>query len=117
MGTHTNLNGISTRDMKAWLFFRQNGRCILCGEPMSLDTPRHEYGSVTFEHVEPRVKGGAKGRSNLAVSHWECNRLRRDERRLKLFRPAHIRNYPRLWLGWKRSPPQTGYLGFNFSKK
>ena len=101
--------------LKAWLHLRQNGRCILCGEALDLSIPRHQYGSVTFEHVEPKVKGGAHGRSNLAVSHWECNRFRRDERRLKLIRPD-LAVYPRLWLGWQRTPPKQR-LGFQFPKR
>lgn len=110
-----NHRGVPAADLKAWLYFRQGGRCVLCGEAIDLSIPQHQYGSATFEHVKPLVHGGGKGRTNLALSHWECNRLRRDERRLKLLRP-HLDAYPKIWIGWQRMPPRTHALGFNFTK-
>jgi len=73
--------------LKAWLHLRQNGRCILCGEALDLSIPRHAYGSVTFEHVLPRLLGGSVGRSNLALSHKECNHWRGARRILRCVRP------------------------------
>lgn len=73
--------------MKAWLHLRQNGRCVLCGESIDLSVPRHAYGSATFEHVIPKLLGGATGRSNLALSHKECNHWRGARRVLRCVRP------------------------------
>ena len=76
--------------LKAWLHLRQNGRCLLCGEALDLSISRGAYGSVTFEHVLPKLLGGAKGRSNLALSHKECNHWRGSRRLLRCVRPAWL---------------------------
>lgn len=72
---------------KWWSYFLQNGRCILCGEPIFLDADAHSYGGPTIEHKVPVSAGGAAWRHNRGLSHHECNRARGDRRTLQLLRP------------------------------
>lgn len=73
--------------LKAWLHLLQNGRCILCGEAIHLELPRGAYGAPTFEHLNPRTKGGTDSRYNLGLSHAECNHHRGTRLTLKFVRP------------------------------
>lgn len=50
---------------------RQQGRCHICGEPMSWDDPARY---PTWDHIIPRSKGGSNRTANLALAHLTCNR-------------------------------------------
>jgi 5-methylcytosine-specific restriction endonuclease McrA len=88
---------LKKRDVeKLWLLLMQNGRCILCGEPIFTDLPVHTYGAPSVEHKIPINKGGAAWLRNLALSHDECNKWRGDRTVMKCVRPP------------KPSPPERG---------
>lgn len=104
--------------LKLWLFFMQNGRCILCGEPLDLRRGRFSYGGFSYEHKVPRAVGGTDSRFNLAGSHRECNQQRRDEMKLKYARPAEHESpasfgrlplvvAPNVWWSHFRMPPES----------
>lgn len=79
---------MTNQPLKLWLFFMQNGRCVLCGEPLRMDVGRFAYGGLSIEHKLPRAHGGTDSRFNLAASHRECNQLRKDGLSTKCVRPA-----------------------------
>lgn len=72
---------------RAWHILMQNGRCVICGEPLFLDVPHLSYGGFSWEHKVPRSHGGSNGRMNAAGSHRECNQQRRNSAKLKGVRP------------------------------
>lgn len=65
------------RKRKAMLkaFKRQNGRCYLCGEPMSLSNDLKDRRRATADHVIPKSKGGAI-EGNIKAAHEICNTRR-----------------------------------------
>jgi hypothetical protein len=75
---------------KAWHLLLQNGRCVLCGEPLFLELSPHAHGGPTFEHKTPQNAGGAFGRFNRALSHRECNQWRGDRAVLSCVRPPAL---------------------------
>lgn len=87
---------------KAWHVLMQNGRCLLCGEPLFLTLPTRTFGAFSFEHKLPRCAGGEDHRRNLAGTHHECNKGRLDRLILKRFRPEHPVRYPREFEGDRR---------------
>ncbi|WP_310530703.1 HNH endonuclease signature motif containing protein [Novosphingobium sp.] len=48
----------------------QANRCALCGERLGSTKP-------TFEHVQPRARGGRSHR-NIVLTHENCNQRRAD---------------------------------------
>jgi 5-methylcytosine-specific restriction endonuclease McrA len=66
------------------LWLKQAGRCGICGEPMPrgrFDVPHATVWKKkrpTFDHIRPRVKGGADDPSNLQLAHAECNWTKGD---------------------------------------
>lgn len=44
----------------------QNGRCYLCGEPLS-------FSEATRDHIIPLSRSGPHAPSNLALAHGSCN--------------------------------------------
>jgi 5-methylcytosine-specific restriction endonuclease McrA len=70
----TPVEGLDHGAMKVWMWLRQDGKCLLCGEPIDMTIPRNHYGGASTEHKRPVVRGGNNGRGNLALTHWECNR-------------------------------------------
>jgi hypothetical protein len=75
-------------ELRLWLFLRQNGRCLLCGQALDPRVPVQEYGGTSLEHVIPHHAGGTSHRQNLAVSHQECNRRRGRGNTLTVQRPS-----------------------------
>lgn len=69
----------TTKARRPWLYARQQGRCIICAEPMlPLDGPLTDPLSATIEHVIPRASGGTDAAANVALSHYRCNCARGD---------------------------------------
>jgi 5-methylcytosine-specific restriction endonuclease McrA len=83
----TPVEGLDHGAIKVWMWLRQDGKCLLCGEPIDLIIPRNRYGAASTEHKRPMVRGGQNGRDNLAVTHWECNKRRGSGTWLKQVRP------------------------------
>lgn len=82
------VEGLDHGAIKVWMWLRQDGKCLLCGEPIDLTIPRNRYGAASTEHKRPVVRGGNNGRGNLALTHWECNKRRGSGTWLKQTRPA-----------------------------
>lgn len=89
------LVSLSIYHLRAWLYLRQGGRCLLCREPLDPTATPLGLGGTTLEHVIPRSLGGTNDRDNLALSHWECNQARRNDLQLRRKRPgwAHKPRY------------------------
>lgn len=74
------------------LWNSQQGKCALCGQEM----PRHRFetahGAIwkkkrpTFDHIQPRSKGGKDTSENLQLAHADCNK-RKGNRVLMAGRP------------------------------
>lgn len=76
----------------------QDGLCCWCLRPMDDD--------ITWEHIKPKSKGGAKlSRSNLVVAHGKCNSDRGSKSAIPAFEP-----YPRNWRG------KNGYISTKTQK-
>lgn len=61
---------ITSVQRRLWLLQRWGMSCIICGESF------HSLSSVTFEHVKPESMGGTKAWTNIAPSHYNCNKAR-----------------------------------------
>lgn len=55
---------------RMWLIRRWGMCCIICGETF------HTLSTVTYEHIKPESMGGTKAWSNIAPSHFNCNKAR-----------------------------------------
>lgn len=61
------------------LWSKQDGLCAICGKPMPqtrFDVPHATVWKKkrpTFDHIRPRVKGGADDPANLQLAHADCN--------------------------------------------
>lgn len=73
--------------MRLRCYRRQHGLCWLCGEHIDLFQPTHTAGSASWEHVIPACRGGSDRMSNLALTHYECNKLRGDRLIFSIERP------------------------------
>lgn len=60
--------GLLSRNQKWHLWYRQDGRCPVCGEPITRETPAQVH------HIIPRSLGGADKPSNLIILHDNCHR-------------------------------------------
>lgn len=52
--------------LKKKLFIEQDGKCSLCGQPVTVD-------SGNLDHDRPFSKGGENYAFNLTLTHFECN--------------------------------------------
>lgn len=68
----------------------QDGICWLCGEPMDMFQPAHAWGSVSWEHVIPRLLGGSDRPENFVLTHMECNKARGDRFVFRISRPVNV---------------------------
>lgn len=61
-------------------FREQDGRCHLCGEPMTLVRSGKSSGKrfASFDHEVPKSSGGTAHPSNLKLAHRACNSARND---------------------------------------
>ena len=55
------------------VFFRDDYRCWLCGEPTDPTAHQTDPRFPTLDHVLPRSMGGKNTRSNLCCAHKRCN--------------------------------------------
>ena len=84
----------------------QGGICWLCGEPMDMFQPAHAWGSVSWEHVIPRLLGGSDSPKNFVLTHMECNKARGDRFVFRLSRPVSTREMVEM------QSPKQGQIGF-----
>lgn len=54
----------------------QDGKCIHCGETMTLTQQRLGPMDASWEHLVPQAHGGQTYLSNLALAHRQCNHER-----------------------------------------
>lgn len=87
MKPFTPIAGLDHGLAKVWMWIRQDGKCLLCGEPIDLTIPRNQYGAASVEHKWPVSRGGTNGSQNRALTHWECNKRRGTGMWLKQTRP------------------------------
>lgn len=73
-------NAKARRAKREMLFARQDGLCHWCKQPMILTRDRIPGPlSATFEHLQPRSKGGSPWSGNVVVlAHLTCNARRAD---------------------------------------
>ena len=62
-----------TREARESLLNRGNRECHYCGEPLNKKT-------MTVDHKEPTVLGGADHESNMVVACERCNNLKGEDR-------------------------------------
>lgn len=68
------------RNIRKRKFAFQEGRCYLCGEPMSMDVPPNDPMFATFDHIIPLHDGGRRSsRANIKLAHRSCNMKRGRE--------------------------------------
>lgn len=84
----TPIAGLDHGAVKVWMWLRQDGKCLLCGEPIDLSILRNRYGAASVEHKRPVSKGGTNSPQNRALTHWECNKKRGTGTWLKQARPS-----------------------------
>jgi hypothetical protein len=81
----------ATHKLKLEQYRKQDGACWLCSGPMDMFQPVHAWGSVSWEHVIPRLLGGSDRPENLVLTHMECNKARGDRFVFLLTRPTNMR--------------------------
>jgi hypothetical protein len=73
----TSMKYIYREKLRQQKFDEQNGRCWLCGLPMTMKRAlRGDNGGpqfATFDHIKPQSKGGTWHASNLKLAHQRCN--------------------------------------------
>jgi 5-methylcytosine-specific restriction endonuclease McrA len=56
---------------------RDGMNCSICGERLDRSVrDSHHPMYITFDHKNPRAKGGSDGLDNLRLAHRSCNELR-----------------------------------------
>lgn len=60
-------DGLLTNNQKWYLWYRQDGKCPICSEPITRETPAQVH------HILPRSSGGKDALSNLVVLHNNCH--------------------------------------------
>lgn len=64
------------------LWQRQSGHCALCGALMLRNRFAAPHAGVwakqraTFDHIQPRSKGGKDTPENLQLAHARCNKIK-----------------------------------------
>jgi len=53
-------------NLKKRLFIEQDGRCFLCGQPVTVD-------GGNLDHFRPLSRGGENYAHNIKLTHFECN--------------------------------------------
>ncbi len=68
------------------LIARFHGRCVYCGEAVTVTAGRPTPSSATCDHFIPRSHGGGSGGSNTVLSCYACNQAKGDlDPRMLLF--------------------------------
>lgn len=55
------------------IYFRDNGLCQLCQEPVLLTVQHPDPKSLSIDHIVPLSKGGVHAFYNLQLAHLSCN--------------------------------------------
>ena len=82
------MNKERRRRLRVLLFWRQQGRCFYCDQPMTLSFAQRDNiwdNSATLEHLHRRADGGDGTKSNLVPACRRCNE-RRGERDWQAYR-------------------------------
>jgi 5-methylcytosine-specific restriction endonuclease McrA len=88
---------VTMHAMRVLYYQKQAGRCWLCSECLDLFLPANTWGACSWEHVIPLSGGGSNVWKNIAMTHWECNKARRDQLTWSLTRPRSVRDLQ----GWR----------------
>lgn len=64
---------------KQKIYFRDEGLCGVCGEPILLSHKYPHPESLTLDHIVPLSKGGAHSQYNIQLAHWTCNINKSDK--------------------------------------
>mgnify|MGYP002280752527 CR=1 FL=1 len=65
--------GTRTQSFKRKLYFRDEGLCGICSEPILLSDKYPHPRSLSIDHIVPLAKGGNHAQYNLQIAHWICN--------------------------------------------
>lgn len=61
------------------MYKRQKGLCWICGERMAISvSAAGSPNYATFDHLDPKARGGSNAQTNLKLAHQKCNNLRAD---------------------------------------
>jgi hypothetical protein len=58
---------------KSKLYWKAQGLCGICKEPIDTSIPYPEPMSFSVDHIVPLSKGGSERNENLQASHLSCN--------------------------------------------
>jgi len=61
------------------LYFRDEGVCGICREPILLTHKYPDPQSLSIDHVVPLARGGLHTQANLQIAHWICNVNKADK--------------------------------------
>ena len=61
-------NTLSGRGRAKWLWLEQDGKCLVCGQPLTLEAGWHMH------HLLWRSHGGGHDVDNLVLLHPNCHR-------------------------------------------
>jgi len=61
------------------IYFRDNGRCGICGKKIKYNLPILHPKALTLDHIIPIAKGGEHSKKNVQVAHRICNSIKRDQ--------------------------------------
>lgn len=62
-----------TQSFKRKLYFKDEGLCGVCAEPVLLSDKYPNPRSLSIDHIVPLSKGGSHALYNLQITHWICN--------------------------------------------
>ena len=65
-----------TPAFKARIYFKSNGKCGICQEPIDTTLAWPDPLSLSLDHIIPRSLGGTHSASNLQAAHLQCNAKR-----------------------------------------
>ena len=63
------------KEIRAKVFEKSNGRCAICGMPLSLEH-HSKYNYATIDHIIPLDKGGKNEMSNYQATCARCNQIK-----------------------------------------
>lgn len=61
------------------IYARDEWKCYLCGDQLSLDAPANDPKELTLDHVLPRSLGGSHDSENLRTACRTCNVLKSNK--------------------------------------
>lgn len=63
-----------SKTIRAEVLKRSNGRCAICGKPLSLDSSKDNY--ATVDHIIPLSRGGKNELRNFQATCKKCNEIK-----------------------------------------